>query len=88
MTKRSPSGPGLQDTLGKSSQLSGGMRALERAELIIYLIYMSVSIAPVTLKARHTDREGWLGVFITGTKIRQKGDSSDVAILSCGVMSH
>lgn len=35
--------------------LSEGMRALGRAGLIIYLTYLSVSVAPVTLKVGHTD---------------------------------
>lgn len=64
------------------------MRALERAGLITYLISLSVSILPVTLKARHSDREGWLGVFMMATEIRQKGGSFKAAFLSCGMTPH
>lgn len=49
------------------------MRALERARLIIYLIYLSVSVAPVTLRAGHTDREGWLRGISDGYRDQTKG---------------
>lgn len=52
-------------------------RTLGRAGLIIYLIYLSASVAPVTLKAGHTDGGGWCGGPVMPTKIRQKGGSSE-----------
>lgn len=63
-------------------------RALGRARLIINLICLSVSTSPVTLKARHTDGEGLLRVFMMTTKIRRKGGFSEVAFLNCGMMTH
>lgn len=55
------------------------MRTLGRAGLIIYLIYLSASVAPVMLKAGHTDGGGWCGGPVMATKIRQKGGCSGVA---------
>lgn len=59
------------------------MRALERARLITYLISLSVSVAPVMLKARHSDREGWLGVLMMAAEIRQREGCNKATFLSC-----
>lgn len=64
------------------------MRTLERARLITYTVSMSISIAPVTLKARHTDREGWSEVFMMATEIRQKGHCTKATFLGGGMAPH
>lgn len=64
------------------------MKALERARLITHVISVSISIAPVTLKARHADREGWSGVFMMAIEIRQKGGCIKVTLLGCGMAPH